>query len=113
MQCLQQVYISDDSYQSLFTLEERALINYSGVFSQNSSFEWRFEHNNFREFLAAEYLKQLDDIEEIKRIVSLSNGKIKESWVNTLSFLATLDTGDSLRDWLYICDPEMIVKLEN
>ena len=54
----------------------------------------------------------MDDIEEIKRIVSLSNGKIKESWVNTLSFLATLDTGDSLRDWLYICDPEMIVKLE-
>ena len=112
MECMHLTSLDNEKYQRLFNLQERKLLNFSGVFNQNFAFEWQFDHNNFREYLAADYLNRLNDLEQVKRIICLSNGKIKESWMNTLSFLILMSEGESLQKWLCESDPEMVVKFE-
>ncbi|WP_244957742.1 NACHT domain-containing protein [Prolixibacter bellariivorans] len=51
--------------------------------------EWRFEHNNLQEFLAAQYIAELD-WEQQKQIILLDNGKLKPKWLNAFSFLVNI-----------------------
>ena len=63
------VKISNTDYQKLLpNKDDRELIKYSGVFSKDAQNYWGFEHNNFREYLTAQFLNQLN-IDQIKELI--------------------------------------------
>ena len=111
IQCLHTVKISNEDYQKLFNAKQRELIKYSGVFSKDENNYWSFEHNNFREYLTAKYINQLD-ISEIKQLICTPQGKVIDSWLNVLSFLVLIREDDDLLQLLMENDPEMLVRFE-
>lgn len=111
MQCMHKVQISEENYQQLFNLDERNYLCYSGIFSKAENDTHQFEHNNFREFLTAKYLSNLD-FDKIKQLLLTNDGKIKESWVNVLSYLVVIYDNEDFLPWLCEVGPEYIVKFE-
>lgn len=113
LQCLQKVSITNTEFQQLTTSTERELLKYSGVWLKDELGEWYFEHNNFREYLTAEYLVNMP-IETIKNLITYHDDrtKIKESWQNVLSFLALSYQNSELLDWIQKTDPSSVVKFE-
>ena len=59
MQCMRKTSLSLEEYQELISRGEREIIKYCGVLKQNNEGQYEFEHNNFREYLAAEYIKDI------------------------------------------------------
>lgn len=112
LQLLQKNYLTDTEYQTLFKLEERKLVQYSGIWHQVSAV-WQFLHNNFREYLAAKLLSTMP-ISEITSFITYPdyNKVLKPEWVNTLSFLVALYRGDGLLHWLTENAPNALVKFE-
>lgn len=112
LQLLQKNYLTDTEYQKLFKLEERKLVQYSGIWHQVSAV-WQFLHNNFREYLAAKLLSTMP-ISEITSFITYpdNNNVLKPEWVNTLSFLVALYHGDELLHWLTENAPNALVKFE-
>ena len=112
IQCMRLVKISSRDYQDLIRDEKlRNLIKYSGIFSKGADGKWSFEHNNFREYLTAKYINQLN-IEEIKELICTSQKKVLDSWLNVLSFLVLIREDDDLLQYLIENDPQMIVRFE-
>ena len=112
IQCMQLIKVSGRDYQNLIRDEKlRNLIKYSGIFSKGADGKWNFEHNNFREFLAAKYINRLS-IDEIKELICTPQGKVLDSWLNVLSFLVLIRVEDDLLYYLIENDPEMIVRFE-
>lgn len=114
MQCMgDKVCINVVDYQFLFNKSERDLISYSSLFLKNSNDQWQFEHNNFREYLAAKYLCNLN-LEEIKEVICYDTGKskIRNSWVNVISYLMLIYEGDDLFNWLNEVSESLLVKVE-
>jgi len=88
-----------DNEDVLDTSKRLVLIYQSKLFEH-----WRFEHNNFQEYLAAKKLSKYS-WEQIQKVIFLPNKKLKPSWYNALSFLVNLlDVGSdkykNLIDWL-------------
>lgn len=114
MQCMDdKVHICKSDYQCLFDRHERTLISCSSLFVKNSNDQWQFEHNNFREYLAAKYLCNLD-IEEIKGVIcyDTQKTKIRNSWVNVISYLMLIYEDDDLLNWLNNVSESLLVKVE-
>ena len=97
-------------YQRLFSLEERNLIRQSGLLSKSASI-WRFTHNNFREYLAAQCLSKLP-FDEAVSYFSVGD-MVKQSWLNTLGYLISLWQDDALINWLIKNAPGAVVKFES
>jgi len=77
---------------------------------------YRFEHNNFQEYLAAKRLTSFA-WEQIQQIIFLPNRKLKPKWRNALSFFINLIDSESelfhqLADWLINYDIESLIKTE-
>ncbi len=104
-----QELVAGTEYQRLFTEKERMLMHESGLLERNGD-NWRFTHNNFREYLAAKELlsysfeTQLDFIQH--------DGTIYSSWVNTLGYLCNLEQTGTLLSWLTENAQEALVKFE-
>ena len=111
LQCMQKTHISNEEYQQLFISSERGWLNYSGIWSMNAENKWSFEHNIFREYLAAKYLSLLP-IEKIKEIISYEDEIIKDSWLNVLAFLVLIYEKDELLEWMQKTNPAMMFKFE-
>lgn len=114
MQCMEdKVHISTINYQHLFNVEERKLLCYSSLFLQNDNEEWQFEHNNFREYLAAEYLGDLE-LETIKEVLCCNKEKtkIRESWENVISYLVLIYERNDLFEWMKDISDSLLVKFE-
>lgn len=111
LQTMQQIRISNYSYQQLFEKCARKLIKYTGVFAKKNKKSWEFEHNIFREFFAAKYLNRFDK-QTIKEIVCYSDGRINESWTNVVSFLILIRKDDDILVFVSENDIEMLVKFE-
>lgn len=110
MQLMHKQAIDDSNeYQELFTSEDRSLVKHSGLFRKDGS-QWTFIHSNFKEYLAAKSLSRLT-AEEIVGFLSDGYG-IKNSWVNTLSYLANMDLEWDLQSWLLEFSPNALVKFE-
>lgn len=110
MQLMHRQVIDDsDEYQELIALEERSLVNHSGLFKKTGG-QWKFIHSNFKEYLTAKYLSRLTK-KEIVGFLSNDYG-IKNSWVNTLSYLVNLDLGWDIQSWLLEFSPNVLVKFE-
>ena len=112
IQCMKAVKISNTDYQKLLSYkDDRELIKYSGVFSKDTQNYWGFEHNNFREYLTAQFLNQLN-IDQIKELVFSDQGKVFDSWMNVLSFLVLIREDQDLMQLLVENDSEMLVRFE-
>ena len=109
MQLMQAVKLDQCAYQQLFRNEkDRVLLKHSGLFEKVGE-TWQFQHNNFREYLAAKYLAALEQNEVLSYISY--NGDIKPSWLNTLGYLTGFDL-EWLPKWLETSTPETLVKVE-
>lgn len=102
MQLIKEYSLSDQTYQTMFQPGTRKLINYFGAFSYRTDKKvWEFEHNNFREYLAAKYLNQLSFDEIISVIVyDENNSKLRPSWLNVVAYLLPMQNNSKLVDWL-------------
>ena len=112
LQCTKMVKISNTDYQKLLpNKDDRELIKYSGVFSKDAQNYWRFEHNNFREHLTAQFLNQFN-INQIEELIISEQGKVFDSWMNVLSFLVLIREDQDLMHLLVQKDSEMLVRFE-
>ncbi len=112
IQCMKVIEISNTDYQKLLpSKDDRELIKYSGVFSKDARSYWGFEHNNFREYLTAQFLNQLK-IDQIKELIFSDQGKVFDSWMNVLSFLVLMRKDKDLMQLLVEKDSEMLVRFE-
>lgn len=111
IQCLRVTKISNINYQKLFNKTQRDIIDYSGVFSKDTDNNWSFDHNNFREYLAAKYINKLP-LSELLKLICNKYGKIINSWVNVLSYLVLIREDNDLLSLLMDNDPEMIIRFE-
>ena len=112
IQCMKAVKISNTDYQKLLpNKDDRELIKYSGVFSKDAQNYWGFEHNNFREYLTAQFLNQLN-IDQIEELIFSEQGKVFDSWMNVLSFLVLIRDNQDLMQLLVEKDCEMLVRFE-
>ena len=108
MQLMHVVKLADkDEFQSLFSYEDRKLIVKSGILIKDGN-DWRFLHNNFREYYAANYLSEQNQEFVIKTIACESG--IKPQWVNVLSFLTGFELDWDLKSWLSEKEPAALVK---
>ncbi|MGE0930127.1 NACHT domain-containing protein [Peijinzhouia sedimentorum] len=120
-ECLGRNFLDDRiEVQRLVTNHEFLEIIKRTFLFNKSNFEgrWEFEHNNFQEFLAAQFLSELS-FEEIQKFVAFSPdfNKVKPSWLNTVSFVfSLLDTNDGrhkeLVDWIIKVEPDVLVRFE-
>ena len=111
MQSMHQKSLSDTDYQLLMGANPFSLIRYSGLFKKTTNKTWEFEHNNFREYLAAKYLAGLE-LEDIKAVICVEDGFIKESWINVLSYLVVISDDDSILNWIVDTNPEIVISFE-
>ena len=108
MQLMHVVKLADkDEFQSLFSYEDRKLIVKSGILIKDGN-DWRFLHNNFREYYAAKYLSEQNQEFVIKTIACESG--IKPQWVNVLGFLTGFELDWDLKSWLSEKEPAALVK---
>lgn len=113
MQCMKKIFLEEMEYQELLGKEDREALKYCGIWEKTGEGRWKFEHNNFREYLAAQYLRKMP-LEEIFALVTYKDSpkKIKNSWVNVLSFLILIYQEKELLDWIIEISPSTIVKFE-
>lgn len=114
MQCMRKTSLSLEEYQELISREERKIIKYCGVLKQTGEGRWEFEHNNFREYLAAEYIRDIP-LDKVIHFVTYKGNKrrIKSSWMNVLSFAVMIYPKHKLFDWIVKTEPSIVVKFES
>ncbi len=110
--------INLEQLQQVLTPTYMNLLQYFPAFGKvkNNDVLWGFEHNNIQEYLAARALvsQSLDAIQQLILIPG-KRPRLKQSWVNTLSFLISLsDTAllNPLLEWLVSVEPESVVRFE-
>lgn len=93
-------------------------IQRSFLFNRGDKNKWEFEHNNFREYFTAIFLKE-KGFEFIKQIVAFqpTYTKIKPNWVNTLTFLISIldqnsDLNHKVIHFLVEHEPELLFRME-
>ncbi|MDW3197476.1 MAG: hypothetical protein R8G66_34180 [Cytophagales bacterium] len=93
-------------------------IQRSFLFNRSDGNKWEFEHNNFREYFSAIFLREMG-FDFIKRIATFppSNKIIKPNWVNTLTFLIGILDGNSdlnknVIHFLLEYEPELLFRME-
>lgn len=111
MQSMHQNSLTDRDYQLLMGVDPYSQSKYSGLFKKTINKTWEFEHNNFREYLAAQYLSRLA-LKDIKAVVCVDGEYIKESWFNVLSYLVIMYEDDSILNWIIETNPEMVISFE-
>lgn len=106
--------IKEKELQQIITEEENKLIRFSGIWRRTIDNSWQFTHNNFREYVTAEYLMKFP-IEKIINIVTYEHdrNRIKESWYNVLSFVGILDASGEISTWIFEHDPSILFRYED
>ena len=113
LECLEKNFLTDDEYKQLITeKKQRELVELSLLWNKNNH-GWSFEHNNFGEYLAAEFLADIP-IVEIKKIITYesSPNRLRNSWMNALSFLIEFVHDDEFEQWLLDKNPEIYAQFE-
>lgn len=122
MLCIGRDNITNDEVGSLFPKETQIVeaLKRSFLFDLSIRFpdQWEFEHNQFKEFLAACFLSKLS-FKEIKKLAEISSKypKIKPHWLNTMTLLLSIlesnsEKSNNLLQWLIKSDPESVVRVE-
>lgn len=114
MQCMRKTSLSLEEYQELISRDEREIIKYCGVLKQTKEGQYEFEHNNFREYLTAEYIRNIPLDKVIDLVTYKENRKrIKASWMNVLSFAVMIYPEPDFFDWIVNTEPSIVVKFES
>ncbi len=119
METMGRNFLTDDQIQSL-KLEHREwerLKNVRIFYKDENQAQWRFEHNNIQEYLAAKVLSKLNFEELIATISFDVSGqkRVKPTWLNTVAFFSSVgnkENFDKLFDWIVKNDNEVVVRLE-
>lgn len=77
--------ITESEYQKLINIKDRRYLKCSGILTKDNE-NWEFQHNNFREYLTAEYLNTMEHYKIIEFIMGCDD-RIDEKWLNIVSFL--------------------------
>lgn len=101
MQTQKEYILTNYNYTSIISnYKDRKLLNRTGLLTKSpidNTIAWEFEHNNFREYLAAKYLNQLSFDEIISIIVYDKNcPKLRPSWLNVVAYLLSMQNNDKL-----------------
>lgn len=113
MQCMKKTSLSAEEYQKLASQEERNIMKYCGIWRKAGAGQWEFEHNNFREYLAAKFLNHLALRSIVQAVTYGANtGRIKASWVNVLSFSVMLGSNQELFEWIVKTEPAIVIGFE-
>ncbi|MBU2912745.1 NACHT domain-containing protein [Reichenbachiella agariperforans] len=117
-QCTDKNFLSNIELQSF--IQDRSVREalFSAYLLDNGSEgKWKFEHNNFKEYLSAKFLlsKEPEFIHSVLLIEKLN--KVKPRWLNTLGFLISLMPKETLQtngllDFLVEHDPESVIRIE-
>ena len=111
IQINQRQRLTDNEYQTLFGIEERALLKYSGVWIHEEN-GWKFLHNIFREFLTAKALENMS-VNKIREIIPQQD-KENTYWQETLSFLVSSSSCRlDIIDWVKENYKQAIVRAES
>ena len=86
------------------------MVIYSGIISMTEAGDLCFDHNNIREYLAAEYLSKIP-LKELTVVICSEDHRVLPSYVNTLSYLVQIDSG-KVYDYLLQYDPEILIRFE-
>ena len=114
MQCMRKTALSSEEYQELINKDEREIIKYYGIWKQTGKDQWEFEHNNFREYLTAEYIKGISLHDVIDLVTYKENrARVKASWMNVLSFAVMSYPRRELFDWIVKTEPSLVVQFES
>lgn len=107
-------YLSEEEYFSLVEIKEnRIKIEYSSIWKKDAMGNWGFIHNNFGEYLASTILEKCP-IKDIKQIICYEGtNRIRENWVNTLSYLVNREKNKKIVDWILEVMPEFIAYIED
>ena len=120
MQHMGQNHLESDKVFGRLITEEKLnkIIKHTFLFNKTNRDEsWQFEHNNFKEYLAARYLSKLSN-RQIKKITSVNKSlkKIKPNWLNTVSLLFSLlpegNKLDKLSRWIFKNEADALIRFE-
>ena len=114
MQLMKTKQLTESELQEIVTEEENKLIRFSGIWKKMPDGSWQFTHNNFKEYVTAEYLVSFP-VEKILELVTYEKNRdrIKESWYNVLSFASLLDTTGRINTWILEHDPSILFQYED
>ncbi len=104
--------LSEEEYRKLIpSSTDRELLKYSGIWTLQEG-NWQFSHNNFGEYLAAEYLLECP-LETIKTLVTAGKPElgICGHWYHVLSYLLSI-SDDTIEEWLLEQDFTLFFNLE-
>jgi len=117
MQVHKSYTLSNLNYTHIWMLNVRNLLCRTGLLTKSlidNVVYWEFEHNNFREYLAAKYLNQLPFDEIISIIVYDENrSKLRPAWLNVVAYLLTMQHDDKLINWLIANAKDALCDLES
>ncbi|MEO9484383.1 MAG: hypothetical protein ABJG47_13080 [Ekhidna sp.] len=119
-QCLGMSYLNESEELQLVVSDIEMLkrIQRAFLFNRGSEGTWEFEHNNFREYLAAKFLSD-KSLDFIKNVVAFAPNfsKIEPKWVNTLTFLISILPKESVLkgqvlNWIVDIEPDLLFRME-
>lgn len=119
MEMLCRNVISEADLRQILDKNEFDELKYFGGFKkENGTYEsWKFDHNNFQEYLAASTISHLP-FDQILKIISFEPDYtvLNPSWLNTISYLLaeidSKDTFDKLLLWLTTHNSHFLVNAE-
>jgi len=113
MQCMHRYYLTADELKSLLSEIDKKYIELQGLCHINENNQWVFEHNNFREYLAAQWLHKMS-LDDILAYITYQHDRqqIKSSWLNVLSYLTTMRRNRDLQDWIATNSPHLVTLFE-
>ena len=92
-----------------------SLAESTNIFEKKDDDAWEFTHNNFCEYLAAEFFneKYKDDLTGLLNIVAYENKNgIYNNYINTMAFLLQIRNHSDFHDWLVTHCPNTYYNIE-
>lgn len=119
MEMLCRNIILDTDLRNILTNDEFHDLKYFGVFKKDDGKNdiWKFDHNNFQEYLAASAISHLP-FDQIVNVISFEPDYtvLNPSWLNTVSYLLaeieSKETFDKLLSWLITHNSHFLVNAE-
>ena len=110
MQLMHAVELDDETVNKLYDSETQHVLSTSGLMKRDQG-KWSFTHNNFREFLTADFMREMPLKAALDYFVSPCDKTcIQSFWVNVFSYYVMINEGnEALKKWVYENCPQQII----
>ena len=96
-----------------FTERDMALVESSGIIEKDGEDNWFFKHNNFCEYLAAEFFSKFS-LEQLLDIIAYENrAGIYNNYLNMVGYLLQIRDNTDLSDWIIENCPNTYYRIES